>query len=181
MNYDAFLLYLYVHGYVVNTCASQMHMRHQGRICHSTKMKVWRKVATTAKYRGKIPIVSWGRYSVQACGCLGVRCRTVCSFVYLKQVAQNSLLNKRYLVVYQLWQSPWRKASGVMIHLWEPVLMAGSMILLSFKPSIMSSAFIISRAQTESLWKTNTSCFRMQVLERIWSKVYDLTLCSFFD
>lgn len=56
MNYDAPLLYLYVHSYVVNTCSSQMRMRDQGRICYSTKMTVWRKVATTAKYRGKMPI-----------------------------------------------------------------------------------------------------------------------------
>lgn len=59
------------------------------------------------------------------------------------------------------------EAPGVMIYLQEPVLMAGSMILPSFKPSIVSSAPIISRAQVEGLSKTDISWFRLQVLERI--------------
>lgn len=41
--------------------------------------------------------------------------------------------------------------------LWKPVLMAGSMILPSFKPPIASCAPIISTAQTESLLKTDNS------------------------
>jgi len=58
------------------------------------------------------------------------------------------------------------EASGVMIYLREPVLMAGSTILPSFEPSVTSCAPIISRAQAESLLKTDISWFRLQGLER---------------
>lgn len=56
MNCDALLLFLYVHSYVANTCSFQMCLRRE-TICYSTKMKVWKKVATAAKYRGKVPVV----------------------------------------------------------------------------------------------------------------------------
>lgn len=59
------------------------------------------------------------------------------------------------------------EACGMMIYSREPVLMAGSMILLSFNPSVMCCAPMIPRAQTERFLKSDISCFRLQVLERI--------------